>query len=106
MFNNFFSKKENHLDGNPFKQKFEASANAILIDVRTPGEYASGTISGAINIDLLGSDFQKQVQKLDNSKKYFLFCRSGNRSSSAESVFEKFGLQSYNLTGGIGAWPK
>ena len=106
MFNNIFSKKENNLDGKSFKQKVEDSANAVLIDVRSPGEYASGTIAGAGNIDLMGPDFQKQVQKLDKGKSYFLFCRSGNRSSRAASLFEKFGLQSYNLTNGIEAWPR
>lgn len=106
MFNSIFSKKENDLDGKTFKQKFETTANAELLDVRTPGEFSSGSIPGAKNLDLMAPDFQNQVQKLDKDKTYFLFCRSGSRSGSAASLLEKSGLNSYNLAGGIGAWPQ
>ena len=106
MFNSIFSKKENDLDGKAFKQKFETTDKAELIDVRTPGEFSSGSIPGAKNLDLMAPDFQSQVQKLDKDKTYFLYCRSGNRSGSAASLFEKLGLKSYNLVGGIGAWPR
>ena len=105
MFGSFFSKKENDLDGKTFRQKFEETGNAELIDVRTPGEFSSGSIKGAKNMDLMSADFQSQIQKLDSQKTYFLVCRSGNRSGSAASMFEKLGLKSYNLVGGIGAWP-
>ncbi|MEJ6980055.1 rhodanese-like domain-containing protein [Pedobacter sp. P351] len=105
MFGSFFSKKENDLDGKTFRQMFAETGNAELIDVRTSGEFASGTIKGAKNMDLMSADFQTQVQKLDSKKTYFLFCRSGNRSGNAASLFEKHGLKSYNLVGGTGAWP-
>lgn len=106
MFNNIFSKKENDLDGKAFKKKFETTDKAELIDVRTPGEFSSGSIAGAKNLDLMANDFQSEVQKLNKDKTYFLFCRSGNRSGNAVSLFEKLGLKSYNLVGGIGAWPR
>ena len=105
MFGSFFSKKENDLDGKTFRQKFEETNNAELIDVRTSAEFASGTIKGAKNMDLMSADFQSEVQKLDSQKSYFLFCRSGNRSGSAASLFEKLGLKSFNLVGGVGSWP-
>ena len=106
MFNSIFSKKETDLDGKAFKQKFETADKALLIDVRTAGEFSSGSITGAKNLDATARDFQTQVKRLDKDKTYFLFCRSGNRSSSAASLFEKLGLKSYNLIGGIGAWPQ
>lgn len=106
MFASFFSKKENDLEGKTFRQKFEETNNAELIDVRTSAEFASGTIKRAKNMDLMSANFQTQVQKLDKDRTYFLFCRSGNRSGSATSLFEKLGLKSYNLVGGIGAWPR
>ena len=105
MFGSFFSKKENDLDGKTFRQKFEETNNAELIDVRSSGEFASGRIKGAKNMDLMSADFQSEVQKLDSQKTYFLFCRSGNRSGSAASLFEKLGLKSFNLVGGVGSWP-
>ena len=103
MFNSIFSKKENDLDGKAFRQKFETTDRAELVDVRTPGEFSSASIPGAKNLDLMAADFQSQVQKLDKDKTYFLFCRSGHRSGSAASLFKKLGLKSYNLVGGIGA---
>lgn len=106
MFTSIFSKKENDLDGREFKRRFEATENAELIDVRTPAEFTASTIHGARNIDLMASDFQSRVQELDRDKTYFLFCRSGNRSRSAASLFEKLGFRSYNLVGGVGAWPQ
>lgn len=102
----FFSKKDNDLDGKAFKQQFESIENAVLLDVRTASEYSGGTIPGAKNIDFMSSDFQSQIQKLDSQKVYFLFCRSGNRSGNAAAAFKKLGLKSFNLVGGIGAWPQ
>lgn len=106
MFNGLFSKNESDLDGAAFKKQFENSENAILIDVRTPEEYASGTIAGAKNMDIMSSDFQAKIQTLDPDKTYFMFCRSGNRSGNAVKLLKNLGLKSYNLVGGIGAWPK
>lgn len=106
MFNSFFKKNENDLDGYHFRKNFQNTDNAILVDVRTRDEYNSGTILGSINIDFLGADFQAKIKQLDPDKSYFLFCRSGNRSGSAAKVMEGLGLKSYNLVGGIGAWPE
>ena len=106
MFTSFFSKKEYDLDGKRFKQKFEESSEPVLIDVRTPSDYASGTIPGAQNMDLMSAGFESRVARLDPVKTYFLFCRSGSRSGRAAAIFEKAGLKSYNLAGGIGAWPQ
>lgn len=106
MFNGFFSKKDSDLDGKAFREKFENTDQAVLLDVRTPAEFNSGSIPGAQNIDFMSPDFQNRIQTLDKDKTYFLYCRSGNRSGSAASIMEKAGFKSFNLVGGIGAWPK
>lgn len=106
MFNGLFSKNESDLDGPAFKKQFQDSKNAMLIDVRTPEEYALGTIPGAINLDVMSSDFQTKIQTLNPDKTYFMFCRSGNRSGNAVKSLKKLGLQSYNLVGGLNSWPK
>lgn len=102
----FFSKKDYDLNGSDFKQKFNNTPNAVLIDVRTKAEFGEGTLQGAKNLDMMLPGFEAEARKLDRSKTYFLFCRSGNRSSKAASMFEKLGLTSFNLVGGIGAWPR
>lgn len=93
------------LSGEEFKKKFESTPGAVLVDVRTPGEYRSGTIQGARNIDFLSPDFKNEFLKLDKNKSYFLFCRSGNRSGQACRMLAKEGYKVYNLDGGIGKWP-
>ena len=106
MFANLFAKKETDLDGSAFKEQFTNTKNAVLLDVRTPGEFAGGTISGAENMDVMSSDFKSRLKKLSSQKTYFVFCRSGNRSAGAVSLLEEQGFKAFNLVGGISAWPR
>jgi rhodanese-related sulfurtransferase len=64
-------------------RKFIATdSNALIIDVRTPNECAEGIIKNAVIIDFLNeSKFMSEIEKLDKSKNYYVYCRSGNRSS-------------------------
>lgn len=108
MFNLFSmgTKAYENLDGLKFKEKFTGTAGAVLVDVRTAGEFSSGTIKGAKNIDFMSPSFKEQFLKLDKNKEYFLFCRSGNRSGQACNILAKEGYKVYNLDGGIGSWPR
>jgi rhodanese-related sulfurtransferase len=94
-----------NLSGRAFKQQLEAAENAVLLDVRTAGEYAGGSIPGAKNIDFLSAAFMQKVEKLDKNATYFLFCRSGNRSGQPCQMMHKMGFDVRNLSGGIGAYP-
>jgi rhodanese-related sulfurtransferase len=94
------------LNGFEFRNEYNKSKCPVLLDVRTPGEFLSGTIEGATNIDVMSSDFGEQLRKLDKSKEYFLFCRSGGRSAHACSIMAGLGFHVSNLQGGIGAWPR
>jgi Rhodanese-related sulfurtransferase len=107
MFNlfSFGTKAYEDLRGQEFQQKFTSTKGAVLVDVRTAGEFSSGSIKGAKNIDFMSASFVEQFSKLDKSKEYFLFCRSGNRSGQACSILSKEGYKVYNLSGGVGAWP-
>lgn len=106
MFDMFFKKNPTDLDGQEFKKQFSADKNAVLLDVRTADEFQSGTILSAKNIDVMASDFNAKLSKLDKSKTYFVFCRSGNRSGNAVNIMKKEGFNAFNLVGGIGAFPK
>jgi rhodanese-related sulfurtransferase len=107
MFGLFSTTKAyENLDGLEFKEKFAVTQGAMLVDVRTAGEFSGGTIKGARNIDFMSASFKEQFLKLDKNKEYFLFCRSGNRSGQACHTLLKEGYKVYNLDGGIGAWPK
>lgn len=92
------------LSVNEFAQKI-ADPSITLLDVRTPAEFASGHIAGAINIDFESGVFKQEVQALDKSKTYALYCRSGNRSGQATSIMAKDGFDSiFNLNGGVIDW--
>ncbi len=101
-----FSKNYEDLNGAAFKSRFQACKNAMLIDVRTPGEFNAGTIKGAKNINVTGADFYRELEKLSKDKEYFLFCRSGARSGHACRIMSSKGFKAVNLSGGIGTWPK
>ena len=79
--------------------------SVMLLDVRTPSEFASGHISGATNIDFESGTFASDILKLDKSKTYAIYCRSGNRSAQATAIMAKDGFKSiFNLDGGINNW--
>lgn len=105
MFNLFSrTKSYEDLGGSAFKNKFKES-KGVLVDVRTPGEFQSGSIKGARNIDFMSAGFMEKFTQLEKDKEYFLFCRSGARSGQACSMLSKEGYKVYNLAGGVGAWP-
>ncbi len=72
---------------------------AIIVDVRTNGEFQGGHIKGSINIplDIINSKIEELKKK---NKIVITCCRSGNRSGMAKSVLERNGIECYNG----GAW--
>lgn len=80
--------------------------NGVILDVRTEDEYNRGIIPGAINIDIYkGQGFIDEVEKLDKTKSYYVYCAAGARSGNACNVMNKMGFDSaYNLNGGISQW--
>jgi phage shock protein E len=68
------------------------SETTIIIDVRTPAEFATGYLEGALNIDVQSPDFAAQISQLDPSQTYFVYCRSGNRSGQAISQMANMGF--------------
>lgn len=99
--------KFEQLSPQEFKNQLSEDQNGILLDVRTPEEFAENKIENAINIDIYG-DFVKEIEKLDKSKNYYLYCRSGARSATACQFISTNGFEGkiYNLQGGILAWEK
>jgi len=72
---------------------------AIIIDVRTTGEYASGHVKGSINIPL--DSLRNNLKKLpDTSKPIITCCASGARSSSAKSYLKSQGYTNVHNGGG------
>ena len=59
------------------------SAEAIIIDVRTPEEFTAGHLDGALLYDIQDPNFDALIADLDPSLSYVVYCRSGNRSARA-----------------------
>lgn len=87
---------------NADKAKELIASGAILVDVRTSGEYSSGHIKGARNVPLNKiSNISKKVSK---DKEVIVYCQSGSRSASAAKQLKSMGYAKvYNL-GSIGKW--
>ncbi len=93
------------LNANAFNQKISEQNDAVVLDVRTPEEYAGGYIANATNIDFRSSNFETEILKLDKNKTYLVYCLSGKRSASAKEVMMQNGFKNViNLDGGILAW--
>lgn len=83
------------------------SVNQTIIDIRTPREFRSGHIEGAININLFDNDFLNQISKYDKEQPIFIYCRSGSRTSTASKKMSNVGFkQVYDLKGGIKNWTR
>jgi len=87
-------------------EQLKNDANAFILDVRTAEEVEEGFIPGATNIDIyMGQGFLDEIEKLDKSKNYYVYCRSGNRSGQACALMNQTGFgNAYNLLGGFNDW--
>ncbi len=82
-----------------------APEDLVILDVRTPEEFAAGHLAGAINIDYYASDFEAKLRELDLDVPYVMYCNSGNRSGNTLPLMDSIGFQEvYELDGGIQAW--
>lgn len=94
---NFFSALFGTTDNTKLKEAI--AEGAFLVDVRSAGEFASGSTKGAVNIPL--DRINSQLAKFKGKKNIVVFCRSGNRSAQAKSILEQNGFQ--NVVNG-GTW--
>ena len=79
--------------------------NFVILDVRTPGEFAQGHLGGAVLVDYRFPRFREEMAGQDRTKTYLVYCRTGNRSALALGVMRELGFQSYyHLVGGIKRW--
>ena len=96
----------NELAPSAWAELQEQTSASVILDVRTAEEFESGYIKGALNLDIRGgADFLVSIEKLDKSKSYFVYCRSGARSGQACQLMSQMGFSAvYNLEGGVLAW--
>ncbi len=107
MFNFLKSKKPyNDVTAVTFNQLIQEHPDTIILDVRTPAEVRERAIPKSININSQQADFEQKIAKLDKSKTYLVYCRSGMRSGQACRTMAANGFDTiYNLSGGLMSYP-
>ncbi len=87
-----------------FKNGMEREG-AVVLDVRTPGEWHEGVIPGAELVNVMDPSFADRIDALDRAKSYYVYCRSGNRSGMVSSFMTQRGFNEvYNLSDGLISW--
>lgn len=86
-----------------FVEAYNAEKDALLLDVRTPGELKKvGFLKGSINLNIFDEDFKQQLEKLDKTKPVYVYCHSGGRSDEAAQMMKKMGFASItDMRGGM-----
>jgi rhodanese-related sulfurtransferase len=102
-----FAQQKEVLNVEDFKKRIK-KGELIILDVRTPEEYADGHIKNAINIDWKNpEEFQAKATQLHKTKPVYVYCHSGIRSQKAYDWLRSNGFTNVvGLDGGMEAWKK
>src|SRR5690606_37115598 len=84
---------QKQLTTDEFEKQLTKSADAQLLDVRTPEEYGEGHLAKAANIDYKSPDFKEKIAKLDKNKPVYVYCLSGGRSAAAANTLHESGFK-------------
>jgi len=89
-----------------FESGISTKDSIQILDVRTPGEYGSGHIKGALLADWNNKEeFKRRVAFIDKNKPVYVYCLAGGRSAAAAEKMRAEGYEAvYELKGGINAW--
>ncbi len=95
-----------HIVTTEFYKEILEQDSIQLVDVRTPKEYANGTLPGAVNMDFLDEKkFRKSLDKLNREEPIYIFCQSGNRSGKSQLILKEMGFKEiYDMKGGYSQW--
>ncbi|WP_396138339.1 rhodanese-like domain-containing protein [Flavobacterium sp.] len=95
-----------NLEQKEWWSQFLNDEHGIIIDVRTEDEFESGKIPGSLNIDIYkGQGFIYEIEELDKSKNFYVYCAAGVRSANACGVMQQLGFENvFNLVGGFSNW--
>lgn len=85
----------------PAAADVSAASGAVILDVRTPEEYASGHIEGAQLLDFNSGEFAAALPQLAPDVEYLVYCRSGNRSGQAMTLMEDAGITNVTNLGSL-----
>ena len=82
-----------------------SKSNLVVLDIRTPEEFAAGHIKDARLINFREESFATEIAKLDRATPYLVHCASGNRSGQSLATFRELGFtELYHLENGFKGW--
>jgi len=83
----------------------EAPEGLVILDVRTPEEFAAGHLAGAVNLDVRAAGSAAELEALDRDVPYLMYCRTGNISAQVREIMRELSFtEVYEVAGGIAAW--
>jgi len=87
------------------QQTLAKNKQIVILDVRTPQEFASGHLKDAINIDIYKEDFYSRIDKLNKKTSYMIYCRTHNRSGVTVKYMNQKGFETvYQMMDGFPGW--
>jgi rhodanese-related sulfurtransferase len=85
--------------------KNKGNQSFVILDVRTPLEFANRHIENAVNLDYYSETFKNVLNRLDHNKTYLIYCRTARRSRRVLDLMKELGFREvYNIAGGITDW--
>jgi rhodanese-related sulfurtransferase len=79
-----------------------AGADAVVVDVREPGEYVQGHLPGAVLMPM--GQLPSRMAELERSRPVHVVCASGGRSSAMTGLLRSNGFDAHSIAGGANAW--
>lgn len=101
----FGNSGNSNINGMDFEKIVASNPNTLILDVRSPGEFMSGHIPGAVNLPV--QELSRRVDTLEEyiNEDIIIYCASGARSASASQILKASGFNKiYNLLGGVGSY--
>jgi rhodanese-related sulfurtransferase len=101
-----------HSGENLSTQSFDSTVTALakdpkflLLDIRTPQEYATGHLPGSRLVDFYSPGFTRELDKLPRDSEVLLYCRSGNRTGQTVRIMKEMGFKNVrHMAGGLNSW--
>jgi enamine deaminase RidA (YjgF/YER057c/UK114 family)/rhodanese-related sulfurtransferase len=88
-------------------EKFEElrqQKDVVVLDVRSPDEYAEGHVPGATNLNIQDKSFADKAAQLDKSKTYVVYCQGGGRAGRACTKMQDMGFKVFDFAGSMKEW--
>jgi len=91
----------NNLSYSDFLKKLTTDPNPVCLDVRTAEEYSQGHLPNSVNINYLSTSLADDLEMLDKSKNYYVYCRTGRRSLRVCIILQNAGYKVVNMDVGL-----